>query len=194
MIEVSRETDEQLAIFSDLLKKWNPKINLVAPSTLDCLEDRHLRDSAQLLAHAPTGWTDWVDLGSGGGFPGLVVSLMSPGRNVTLIEADKRKAAFLRAAVRETGANARIVAARIEDVSPLAAQVVSARALAPLKHLLGLVERHLAPEGTALLPKGAGVDGEIEDALETWRFDCEKIPSRTDPRAVILSIGEISRV
>lgn len=190
---VSRETLEQLETYADLLTRWNRKINLVSPTTLDMLWTRHFLDSHQLLAHGGPV-PHWVDLGSGGGFPGAVVAILAgKDQKTTLIEADQRKAAFLRTVARETvGFN--VIAQRIEEVPPMAADIVSARALAPLPVLLTYVDRHLAPGGRALLPKGRKAREEIDQALEHWRFDCETYPSTTDPDAVVLSLGEIERV
>lgn len=196
-LNVSRETAARLDTYAALLEKWNPAINLVAKSTLAELWRRHILDSAQLLALAPPGARLWADLGSGGGFPGLVVAILAadtaPDLRLTLVESDRRKAAFLETVLRETGISATVAAERIEDLAPLEADIVSARALAPLPALLGHAHRHLAPGGIALFPKGARHRGEIAESLERWRFSVQKHPSRTDPDAVILSIGDIER-
>lgn len=196
--DVSRETAERLDIYESLLRKWNPAINLVARSTLGDLRRRHFADSAQLLALAPDGAGSWVDLGSGGGFPGMVVAILGhelrPRLRVTLVESDLRKAAFLAEVARRTGIEVAVRAERAEALPPAAADVVSARALAPLRDLIGLAARHLAPGGVGLFPKGAQHEAELADALETYRFSLQKVPSRTDPQAVILSVGGISRV
>ena len=196
-LNVSRETAARLDTYAALLEKWNPAINLVAKSTLAALWPRHILDSAQLLALAPPGARRWADLGSGGGFPGLVIAILAadtaPDLRLTLVESDRRKAAFLETVLRETGISATVAAERIEDLPPLAANIVSARALAPLPVLLGHAHRHLAPGGIALFPKGARHRGEIAESLERWRFSVQKHPSRTDPDAVILSIGDIER-
>jgi 16S rRNA (guanine527-N7)-methyltransferase len=195
---VSRETTERLTNYAALLRAWNPKINLVSRQTLADLEHRHFADSAQLLGHAPPGAATWVDLGSGGGFPGLVVAILAaelrPDLHVTLIESDQRKAVFLRTVAQRTGISATVLAERIEAVPPLGTDVLSARALAPLAALLDHAERHLRPGGTALFPKGASWRAELEEALERWRFDCENLPSATSPDGVILKLGEIARV
>ncbi|GAA0297244.1 16S rRNA (guanine(527)-N(7))-methyltransferase RsmG [Rhodovulum strictum] len=197
--DVSRETSERLAGFAALLRKWNPVINLVARSTLDALEERHLVDSAQLFQHLPPSARRWADLGSGGGFPGLVIAILAaeqaPDLTVELIESDQRKATFLRTAARELGlGNVTVLAERIESLPPRHADVISARALAPLTELLDHAERHLAEDGIALFPKGARHGEELDAALASWRFDVQKIPSTTDPQAVILKIGGIARV
>ena len=165
----------------------------MAPETLGDARHRHFDDSLQLLKLAPANWHSWTDLGSGGGFPGLVIALARPEMQVTLIESDRRKAGFLRTVARDAGVRPTIVAERIETVARLGSDVVSARALAPLHKLLPLVERHIAPDGIALLQKGKTVDAEIERALEDWHFDCEKVRSEIDPTSVILRIGDIKR-
>ncbi|OWJ73212.1 16S rRNA (guanine(527)-N(7))-methyltransferase RsmG [Haematobacter missouriensis] len=193
--DVSRETLERLEVYERLLRKWNPKINLVSTSTLDDLWGRHFRDSAQLLTFS-RDFGAWVDLGSGGGFPGMVIAILGMGkdRSFTLVESDQRKAAFLSTVAREASVKVNVISQRSEAIPPLKADVVSARALAPLPRLLSMVERHLAQNGVALLPKGRGVEREIHEALEKFRFDVQKFPSETDPNGVILKIEGLSRV
>jgi 16S rRNA (guanine527-N7)-methyltransferase len=197
-IDVSRETAERLAVYAALLEKWNRRINLVSAATLSEMWTRHFLDSAQLMSLAPANASQWVDFGSGGGFPGMVIAILSaercPQRSVTLVESDGRKAAFLLNVVRETGVRANVTVERAERLEPLRVNVVSARALAPLETLLTLAERHLAEDGVALFPKGADHDAEIERALETWRFSVQKAPSMTDPASAILRIEGIASV
>lgn len=194
--DVSRETLERLAQYHALLRKWNPKINLVAPNTLDQAWKRHFQDSAQLYEFAPEKG-HWVDLGSGGGFPGAVIGILAADRpelKVTLVESDQRKSAFLRTVARETRADFKVVSERIESTEPLNADILSARALASVNVLLEFAERHLSPKGNALFLKGRKAEVEVAEALENWAFDCETWPSETDPEAVILKIGGIERV
>jgi len=195
---VSRETQERLEIYATLLRKWSPRINLVAKSTLDDLWTRHIADSAQIFHLAPHPVDHWADLGAGGGFPGLVVAIMARGtgspRHVTLVESDQRKCAFLRTVIRETGAPASVVAARIEDVDPLDADVISARALAHLTTLLEYADLHLAPGGTALFHKGRSWKKEIAEARSKWKFRHRVAKSDTETGPVILSITGASRV
>ena len=192
---VSRETRERLETLLALVGKWTHRINLVAPSTIEDGWRRHILDSLQ-VHRAALAARHWADLGTGGGFPGLVVAVLEAERStpakVTLVESDRRKCTFLRTALRETGAQATVIDARIEDVPPLGADVLSARALAPLDALLGFAHRHLAPEGTALFPKGARWREEIAPAERDWTFSVEPIPSITDPDAVLLRIGGIA--
>lgn len=196
--DVSRETLERLDIYAALLEKWNPSINLVAKSTLGQIWDRHFFDSAQILAISDLQEGQWVDLGTGGGFPGLIVAILAAearaGVSMTCIESDLRKAAFLLTVIRESGLAVRVLTDRIEVVPPLKADVVSARALAPLSQLLGYAERHLAENGKAYFLKGAKVGPELKQALETWSFELDTYPSKTDPEASILKIGDIRRV
>lgn len=194
---VSRETLERLEIHAGLLRKWAPRINLVSRTTLDDLWTRHIEDSAQIYRLAPHPVGHWVDLGSGGGFPGLVVAVMgiangSPAR-VTLVESDARKSAFLRTVIRETGAQCEVVTARIEDLQPLEADVISARALGSLDRLLGHAERHLRQGGVALFPKGASWQNELAEAQTRWKFDWQVDKSMTETGPVILTITGVSR-
>jgi 16S rRNA (guanine527-N7)-methyltransferase len=195
--DVSRETAERLEHYAALLRKWNPAINLVAPGTLDTVMTRHIADSAQVAALAPEGWGHWVDLGSGGGFPGMVVAILAAeqlGKQVTLVESDQRKAAFLRSVARETGVAARVMASRIEALAPQEADIVSARALAPLPALIGLAAPHLRDGGCALFHKGAEWKKELEEARSQWRFEARSHKSRTHESAVILELKELAHV
>lgn len=196
MSGVSRETQDRLKIYADLLTVWTKKINLISAATVPDVWTRHIQDSAQLYKLAPKGWRVWVDLGSGGGLPGVVIAILAAEDSVggvVLVESDARKCAFLRTAVRETGVKAQVVQARVETLDPLAADVLSARALASLTDLLGYAQRHLAADGMALFPKGQKAQAELDEALERWTFACEKHPSETDASGVILSIGDVKR-
>ena len=195
-LDVSRETLDKLDAYAGELRRWTRRINLVSKSTLDHIWSRHFLDSAQLWGLSPRSG-HWVDLGSGGGFPGLVLAIVArdvKGVDFTLVESDQRKAAFLRHISRDLALNVEVMHDRIEDVPPLQADVLTARALAPLNKLLGYAERHRKPAGLALFPKGEKVETEISVALESWRFDCQKHPSISDARSSVLCVGEISRV
>ncbi len=195
---MSDQTIARLDRYVALLGRWNGKINLVAQASLSQIWHRHIRDSAQLMDHCPPAAQTWLDLGSGGGLPGVVVALLAaerqPDLHLTLVESDQRKAAFLRTVARETGVGFKVLAQRVEDVPPQASDVVSARALAPLPQLLGYVARHLGETGVALLPKGANHQIELQQALEHWNFTHQKVHSVTQPDAVLLSIRDIKRV
>ena len=182
----------------DHLLRWNGTINLVAKSTLSDAWVRHIADSAQLVPLAQVRPDHWADLGSGAGFPGLVVAIIlaerSPQTRVTLVESDRRKATFLREAVRHLGLKSVVLADRIETARPLCADVVSARALAPLDRLIPLTARHLVRDGTALFLKGAKVDSELASARVAWSFLLERLPSQTDPTAEILRLKGLNHV
>ncbi|AUQ72283.1 16S rRNA (guanine(527)-N(7))-methyltransferase RsmG [Phaeobacter inhibens] len=194
---VSRETYDRLKHYESLVKKWSPKINLIAKSTLDSVWDRHIVDSVQICQGIDFPQT-WLDIGSGGGFPGVVVAILAveraPDCVITLIESDQRKCAFLRTAIRECGANAKVVSERIEKVPPMAADVISARALADLTTLLGFAERHLQPGGIALFSKGIQWKKEVDNARRQWQFDLKSTNSWTEPEAVVLEIRGVTRV
>ncbi|MBR9844463.1 MAG: 16S rRNA (guanine(527)-N(7))-methyltransferase RsmG [Rhodobacteraceae bacterium] len=197
-LNVSRETSERLRLLADLLLKWNPRINLVSKSTLETLWTRHILDSAQIFDLVPHPVGHWVDIGSGGGFPGLVVAILAaekdPVQKTTLIESDQRKCAFLRTVLRETGVSGTVLTKRIEQAEPQGADILSARALADLSQLCGFAERHLHKSGAALFPKGVTWQKELREAEESWSFSHEMITSKSEPEAVILKLGDIRRV
>lgn len=194
--DVSRETRSRLQGLLTLLDRWNRTINLVSTATLTDSWNRHILDSAQLHRLTPNA-TKWLDLGSGGGFPGLVIAILAEEfgapKTTTLVESDLRKAAFLQTACRELDVTAQIIASRAETVEPHRADVVSARAVAPLDRLLGLAHHHLAPGGKALFPKGSNYKREIEAASQKWQFSTVAHESMTNPAAIVLEIGDIRR-
>ena len=181
-----------------LLGKWNRAINLVAPSTLGDVWRRHVADSAQVFDLCPADARVWLDMGSGGGFPGLVVAILSaekrPGLQVELVESDQRKCAFLQNAAQVLGLGAKVTRARIEDLAPRSADVVSARALAALPVLCGYALPNLAPHGVCLFLKGAGIAAEVEAARRSYRFDLTLFPSHTDPSGVVAQLSDLSHV
>jgi len=189
---VSRETRERLNTYADLLRKWQRSINLVGPRTLDDLWNRHFTDSAQLLPLIPPASHVLVDFGSGAGFPGLVLAILGV-TQVHLIESDQRKATFLREVARATGTPVTVHAKRIEQVAPFPADVVSARALAPLVDLLGFVAPFLHPNSLCLFPKGQMAEDELTAASMTWNINVDRIQSVTDPSATILRLSQVSR-
>lgn len=192
-VEVSRETGARLEAFIAALAAWSARINLIAPGELVRVWTRHVADSAQLLPLVPASARRLADLGSGAGFPGLVLAILS-GIETHLVESDRRKAAFLVEAARLSAAPVRVHAARAEALAPLAADIVTARALAPLPELLPLAARHLAPGGVCLLLKGARAEAELTAARQGWRMRIERFPSRTDPHATILRLSEVAPV
>lgn len=194
--DVSRETHERLRAFEAIAEKWTARINLVSKRSANDIWRRHIRDSIQIYRAGPENFKHWADLGSGGGFPGVVVAIMAHGSSgrVTMVESDSRKCAFLRAALRATGVQADVLNDRIEVTEALQADIVSARALADLGALLRHAEQHLAPGGTAIFPKGASWRQEVEKARWQWNFDIEAVKSSLAPEAAILRISGVSRV
>ncbi len=190
---VSRETLERLERYAALLRRWQRAVNLVAKSTLPDLWRRHMLDSAQLLGLVPERPCRLADLGSGAGFPGLVLAIMGVGE-VELIESDGRKCAFLREVIRATGAPARVHHGRIEQVRDGSFDVVTARALAPLSELLGYAQALLAPGGVALFLKGRRLEEELTEVPKAWKMSLERFASTTEPGGSILRIREITRV
>jgi len=184
---VSRETIDKLMAYEGLLRQWQKTINLVAPSTLDSIWSRHFADSAQLLALAPPGARQWLDLGSGAGFPGLVLAIIlaeREGSKVTLVESDTRKAAFLGEVARRTGAPVDIRPERIEKIATQtkvgAVDVITARALAPLPRLLELAAPAFSAQTTGLFLKGREAEAEVAAARERWAFESTLQPSLSD--------------
>jgi 16S rRNA (guanine527-N7)-methyltransferase len=182
----------RLVAYAELLARWQARINLVGPDTLPDLWRRHMLDSAQLLPRLPPGCRRAVDFGSGAGFPGLVLAVLGA-PDVHLVESDTRKAAFLREAARVAATPVTVHGGRIEKLAPLAADVVTARALAPLARLLDLAFPHLAPGGRCLFLKGRGAEDELTAARKEWIIAVDRIPSITDPSGLILDLGEIRR-
>lgn len=196
-LNVSRETLERLEMYAELVRKWTKSINLISKGDAAEIWSRHILDSAQIYELAPkTG--PWLDLGSGGGFPGLVAAILDqqhcPDRETTLVDSDQRKCAFLRTVVRELGLKARVEARRVEEMKPHGAAVLSARALGGLPFLLDAADRHLQVGGVALFPKGKTWQKEHEDARKAWSYRLEALKSKTNPEAIILKIEDIARV
>ncbi len=191
-VNVSRETLARLESFATLLLRWNRTVNLIARADQRHLWARHIADSAQLAALIPHGTTRAIDLGSGAGLPGLVLALTT-GVFFELIEADHRKAAFLREAVRATGAPAHVHAIRAEQAGIEPAALVTARGFAPLAKLLHLAVPMLRSGGFAVFPKGRAAENELTEARREWHMQVRRIPSRTAPEATIFIISEIHR-
>ena len=195
MRSVSRETEERLHAYVDLLLRWTQRINLIAPSTRGEVWPRHIHDSLQLWSHTPEAARSWIDLGSGGGLPGVVVAIVAaeqrPEIQVDLVESDQRKAAFLRHCATTLNLNVRVLPERIERLAPKAYDVISARALAPLTRLLAISEPLRNDRSVLLFPKGATAHSELTEARRHWHIECEEVPSRTDPAGTILRIVEV---
>lgn len=189
---VSRETEDRLQIFIDLLLRWNGTINLISRGDEPHVWERHILDSLALLPAIPPDAGRVIDLGSGGGFPGIVLAVSS-GLRFELVESDQRKAAFLREAARATGADVKVHCARIENCRLDPAAVVTARALAPLDRLLTLATPLVAPGGVCVFPKGRTVAEELTAAENHWHMHIERFTSAADPQSTILRLSEIRR-
>jgi 16S rRNA (guanine527-N7)-methyltransferase len=189
---VSRDTLARLQTYAGLLANWSARINLVAASTLADPWRRHFLDAAQLHPLIPAAAESLIDLGSGAGFPGLVLAIMgAPG--VELVESDARKCTFLREAARVAAAPAMIRNARIETIPSRAFSVVTARGCAPLDRLLLYSQRFIGPETACLFPKGEQAGQELAVAQQEWDFDVTSHPSRADPRGVVLCLSRVRR-
>jgi 16S rRNA (guanine527-N7)-methyltransferase len=193
LLGVSRETEQRLSILVDELRRWQSVKNLVGSGTLDRIWIRHVADSAQLLDHAPDA-RRWIDLGSGAGFPGLVLGVLlrdRPDAQIHLVESNGRKCAFLRHAARVTGANAVVHQARLETVVGRFAgsiDVVTARALARLVDLIAWTRPLLQSGAIGLFPKGREAQAELTEAAKSWTFSAQIVPSRTSSDGRILRI------
>jgi 16S rRNA (guanine527-N7)-methyltransferase len=197
LVPVSRETEDRLAAFVALLDRWRGKTNLVADSTFPSVWTRHIADSAQLIALAPEA-EHWVDMGSGAGFPGLIIAIQladAPGALVHCIESDQRKCAFLREAARITGAKATIHPERVEAIDPSGlgpVDAVTARAFAPLPLTLKLARPWIERGATAVFPRGESARDQLaalpETLPEAWAYAIEALPSVVNPEAAILRI------
>jgi len=198
LVPVSRETSARLDRFVAALLTWQRRINLIAPASVPKLWTRHVADSLQLVSLAPNARV-WLDLGSGGGFPGLVVACAladTPGSRVHLVESNGKKAAFLREAVRVSGAPAIVHQGRIAQMIERIGEpidLVTARALAPLADLLALSEPWTKRGAQALFPKGQDVGAELTEASRYWNIEAVLIPSRTDPHGRILSVSRAEK-
>jgi 16S rRNA (guanine527-N7)-methyltransferase len=195
---LSEVSMERLDRFARLVEKWNPSINVVAKSTIGNIWERHILDSIQLFRCAEPDQTSWLDLGSGGGFPGMVIAILAadamPAMRISLVESDRRKSVFLSECSRQLGLSVDVYPSRIEDLAPQGACVVSARALAPLDSLCGYALRHVRPGGICAFLKGAAVDAEIAEAQKSWRFDLDRVASVTDSRSSILFMRGLCHV
>jgi 16S rRNA (guanine527-N7)-methyltransferase len=190
-IGVSRETLARLKAYADILTDWNARHNLVAKSTLPDLWRRHFWDSAQLAPLIPENAKSLADLGSGAGFPGLVLAAMRPDLSVTLHEATTKKCAFLQAAADRMAIPVSIRNARLEDLPYRPFDVVTARALAPLPQLLRYAQNFVHANSVCLFLKGQNVGAELTDAHKYWNIKASQVPSQTDPSAAIVVVREL---
>ena len=191
---VPRGTLSDFTQWEGLLRKWNARINLVAPKEVDQFWRRHAYDSWQLNTYLPEEWDRLVDLGSGGGFPGLSLGIFAKQRgtgDVHLVESVGKKTSFLKTVTRELGLPVTVHTQRVEALAPLEADVLTARAFAPLPRLFDYAAPHLKPSSMLILPKGETADKEIEDARAHWQFDVETFKSGTDSSASILRVTNL---
>lgn len=198
MTEISRESSplslsSALSLYQVLLEKWQRKINLVSPDTLNDLEGRHFRDSLQLAALIPDGTKTLLDLGSGAGFPGMVLALARPEIDVYLLDSDEKKCEFLRTISRETRRPVNVLCQRIESPLSLIPDVITARALAPLPKILDYVRPffHVNQNLILILPKGKNWQAEVDEASKSFGFYLEHFPSETSEEAQILRLSHV---
>lgn len=194
---VSRETLEHLEHYEILVKRWSKSINLISTASVNTMWSRHILDSAQLYLNLPQKCKVWLDLGSGAGFPGLVISVLAkqfyPPLHVYLVESDKRKSVFLKTVIRELLLDATVINDRIESADVPKADVVSARALTSLTGLLAYAYPHIKEGGSCLFLKGKNWEKEVIVAQKKWSFDLKINNSITQKGAVTLELGGISR-
>jgi 16S rRNA (guanine527-N7)-methyltransferase len=207
---VPHETVEKLQLYAEILRTWQKAVNLISSTTLEDIWHRHFADSAQLLDRADVHWRSahmeagrkktWIDLGSGGGFPGLVIAILLSNREnhvVHLIESNSRKCAFLTEVARRTEANAVVHEKRVEDFvkneRPRKVDVIASRALAPLNTLLGLAQNLFSRETQGLFLKGRETNREIQEARHNWCFEYDCVPSRTSGEGRIIEVRNLAR-
>ena len=190
---VSRETFSRMKTYVDLLLTWNKRINLVSKSTEPEVWRRHILDSAQLYPLIPRDCSSLLDFGSGAGFPGLVLAIMGV-KGVRLMESDARKCAFLREAARITQTEVQVLNQRIESITPMVTDVITARALAPLADLLSLAKPFIGPKTQCLFLKGQHIDAELTHAHKGWTMRVYCLPSRSDPTGSVVRVHEVSNV
>ena len=197
-LDVSRETLDTLKRLEDLIILWNPAINLVSNNSISDLWNRHIIDSAQVFTCISPKTGLWMDVGSGGGFPGIVVSIiakeLAPDLRTVLVECDNRKCVFLRTAIRELGLSAKVVNDRIENVIFSDVLYLSARALSNLNNLLFMVENNVSRETVCIFPKGRSHKKELAESQKNWKFDLRAIESNTSEEGKIIVLRGLERV
>ena len=193
---VSRETIDRLKVFEKLVLKWSKTINLISKADQHKIWERHIVDSLQIYPLLPKNIKNYVDFGSGGGFPGFVLSILLNAADlqtsIHLVESDKRKSAFLRTINRELSLNVRVYSSRIEGLKLQQVDVITARAVAPLDILLRLSSLHINKNTICIFPKGKNWKKEVKKAQKQWKFDLEVIKSKTQAGAVVLKMGSIT--
>ena len=197
-LDVSRETLDALKYFEDLVVLWNPAINLISNSSVSDLWSRHIVDSAQLFLFTLPDEGLWLDVGSGGGFPGIVVSIvakeLAPSLRVVLVESDNRKCVFLRTVIRELGLCVKVINDRIENVKLDDVVYLSARALRNLNSLLFIVENNVSRETVCVFPKGRSYKKELVESQKNWKFDLNLIDSNTSEDSKVIVLKGLGRV
>ena len=197
-LDVSRETLDALKYFEDLVVLWNPAINLISNSSVSDLWSRHIVDSAQLFLFTLPDEGLWLDVGSGGGFPGIVVSIvakeLAPSLRVVLVESDNRKCVFLRTVIRELGLSVKVINDRIENVKLDEVVYLSARALRNLNSLLFIVENNVSRETVCVFPKGRSYKKELVESQKNWKFDFNLIDSNTSEDSKVIVLKGLERV
>ena len=197
-LDVSRETLDALKYFEDLVVLWNPAINLISNSSVSDLWSRHIVDSAQLFLFTLPDEGLWLDVGSGGGFPGIVVSIvakeLAPSLRVVLVESDNRKCVFLRTVIRGLGLSVKVINDRIENVKLDDVVYLSARALRNLNSLLFIVENNVSRETVCVFPKGRSYKKELVESQKNWKFDLNLIDSNTSEDSKVIVLKGLERV
>lgn len=189
---VPRGTMEKLHRYEEILKDWQSRMNLVGPATIPHIWERHFADSAQLVKHSLQG-QKWLDIGAGGGFPGLVLATMEWGE-FTLVDSIAKKCRFLEQVVEELGLNnVSVICARVEELPPQQAEIGTARATASLEKLFGWMQRHVQKNGQFIFPKGRKWQEEVDQARKTYSFTLETKKSITDEEARILTVRDLKR-
>jgi 16S rRNA (guanine527-N7)-methyltransferase len=191
---VSRETLDRLKRYAELLADWNARHNLVSGGSMADIWKRHFWDSAQIADLVPRGAKTAIDLGSGAGFPGLVLATLCPGLRITLTEATRKKYDFLKVVAGELGLEVDLRNGRIEEMGPERFDLITARACAPLPELLSYAQRFWGKGSRALLHKGQNLASELTEVHKSWRIEFEQHSSRSDPSGIILEIRELQRV
>ncbi len=193
LVDDSDAVIEKLSVYEREIRKWNPKINLVSPKTLDQLWERHFVDSLQLAQYVPRGTIRALDVGSGGGFPALVLAAALPETQWTLVESDQRKGVFLRTAARAMDVNVDVKTTRIENLPEDKFDLISARALADLNQFLEWTAPFAQQDAVFLFPKGKSWESELTQAQQNWQMEVESFSSQTDTEARILRLSQVKR-
>lgn len=197
-LDVSRETLDNLKHFEKLITLWNPTINLVSSSSISSFWNRHIVDSEQVFSFVSPKAGLWLDVGSGGGFPGIVVSIiakeLAPNVQTVLVESDNRKCVFLRTVVRELGLSAKVINNRIENLKLKDVVYLSARALSNLNSLLFMVQGNVSRETVCVFPKGRSYKKELVESQKNWKFDFNLIDSNTSEDSKVIVLKGLERV